>query len=96
MIYKNTNGSDDFKVEYTLVIPKEECAGYQLSVEERNFLDELDEAYAEIEQFTNHADKYDYALAVSSGIITGFIDNEATKEIRPYQDNIDKILHFLT
>ena len=24
-------------------------------------------------------------------IITGFIDNEATKEIRPYQDNIDKI-----
>ena len=74
MIYKNTNGSDDFKVEYTLVIPKEECAGYQLSVEERNFLDELDEAYAEIEQFTNHADKYDYALAVSSGIITGFID----------------------
>ena len=25
-------------------------------------------------------------------IITGFIDNEATKEIRPYQDNIDKIL----
>lgn len=74
MIYKNTNGNDDFKVEYTLVIPEEKIEGCQLSVEEHKFLEELDEVYAEIKQFTNQADNYDYALAVSSGIITGLVD----------------------
>lgn len=73
MIYKNTNGNDDFKVEYTLVVP-EENTGYQLSAEEEKFLAELDDVYADIERFTNQADGYDYALAVSSGIITGLID----------------------
>lgn len=53
MIYKNSNRIDDFKVEYTLVITEKENVGYQLSVEERKFLEELDEVYADIEHFTN-------------------------------------------
>lgn len=30
---------------------------------------------SELERYTNHADKYDYAVAVGSGILAGFIDS---------------------
>lgn len=38
------------------------------------FFDEYNETLSQIERLTNHADGYDYALAVSSGIIAGLID----------------------
>ncbi|EJP24133.1 hypothetical protein HMPREF1142_0348 [Peptostreptococcaceae bacterium AS15] len=39
-----------------------------------NFLEKLSTVYSEIDNLTNHADGYDYALAVSSGIVSGLID----------------------
>lgn len=65
---------DDFSVEYTLGIPEKESDGVNLS-KEQMFLRELEEAYDENKRLTNDADNYDYALAVSSGIIAGLIDS---------------------
>jgi hypothetical protein len=45
------------------------------SQEEQRFLNELVDVYSKTEQLTNHADEYDYALAVSSGILAGMIDS---------------------
>lgn len=69
------NSVEDFKVHYTLIRPDDLASGYSLSAEEQNFLNELNETYAEIERLTNFADGYDYAIAVSSGIITGLMDS---------------------
>lgn len=66
---------DDFRVKFTLIVPEDEISGYQLNDKEQKFIKELDEAYEEIERLTNYADGYDYALAVSSGIIAGLIDS---------------------
>lgn len=75
MEYKYNNSIDDFRIKYTLVVPEVDGSGYQLSEKEQLFLKELDEAYSDIENLTNQADGYDYALSVSSGIIAGFIDS---------------------
>lgn len=40
----------------------------------------IDEFNEEIEKYTNHADKYDYMLAVGSGILCGIIDSIAVGE----------------
>ena len=80
MEVKYQNSVDDFRVKYTLVIPDREVSGYQLSDEEIRFLQDLDEAYEEIERLTNKADGYDYALAVSSGIVAGIIDSVVVGE----------------
>ncbi len=74
MEYKYQNSVDDFRIKYTLVIPDDAASNYQLSEEERDFLEELDAAYEDIEKLTNQADGYDYAISVSSGIIAGLID----------------------
>lgn len=75
MEYKYQNSVDDFRIKYTLVIPEKNKTEYCLSEEEQSFLKELDDAYAEIERLANQADGYDYALAVSSGLISGLIDS---------------------
>ena len=75
MEYKYQNSVDDFRIKYTLVIPEESTSSYQLSEEEQGFLNELDVAYDDIERLTNQADGYDYAFAISSGIIAGLIDS---------------------
>ena len=66
---------DDFRVQYTLVIPENVNKTNYLSEEEQNFLQELNDAYDECERLTNQADGYDYALSVSAGIIAGLIDS---------------------
>ena len=75
MEYNYQNSIDDFRIKYTLVIPDDFTSNYQLSEKEQNFLKELDDAYEDIERLTNQADGYDYAIAVSSGIIAGLIDS---------------------
>lgn len=75
MEYNYQSSVDDFRIKYTLVIPETKADGYQLTEKEQEFLQELNDAYAEIEKLTNQADGYDYALAVSSGIIAGLIDS---------------------
>ncbi|SFC27581.1 hypothetical protein [Butyrivibrio sp. YAB3001] len=75
MEYKYQNSVDDFRVKYTLVIPDDAEAKNPLTEKEQKFLDDLNDAYDEIENLTNQADGYDYALAVSSGIIAGLIDS---------------------
>ena len=66
---------DDFRVQYTLVIPENMNRANYLTEEEQKFFQELSEAYAESERLTNQADGYDYALSVSAGIIAGLIDS---------------------
>lgn len=75
MEYNYQNSVDDFRIKYTLVIPDDTVSTYQLSEREQDFLKELDDAYEDIERLTNQADGYDYAIAVSSGIIAGLIDS---------------------
>ena len=101
MEYKCQTSDGDFRVKYTLVVPESHPSGYQLSEEEKSFLKELDGAYDEIERLTNHADGYDYALSVSSGIIAGLIDSFFVGEWDFYnakkQSNIainNKIINF--
>ena len=75
MNYNYQNSVDDFRIKYTLVVPEDLNSGYQLSDEEQSFIKELEDAYADIERLTCQADGYDYALAISSGIIAGLIDS---------------------
>lgn len=75
MEYNFQNSVDDFRIKYTLVVPEDSALYYQLSEEEQTFLKELDNAYADIERLTCQADGYDYAIAISSGIIAGLIDS---------------------
>ena len=74
MEYRYQNSINGFRVKYTLVTPENDSVETQLSKEEW-FLKELDDAYEDIERLTNQADGYDYALAVSSGIVAGLIDS---------------------
>lgn len=75
MEYNYQNSVDDFRIRYTLVIPDDSIPNYQLSEGEQDFLKELNDAYADIERLTSQADGYDYAIAISSGIIAGLIDS---------------------
>lgn len=75
MEYSYQNSVEDFKVKFTLVVPENSPSEFQLSEEEQAFLKELDEANKDISNLSNHADWCDYALAVSSGIISGLIDS---------------------
>ena len=74
MEYNYQNSVDDFRIKYTLVVPEDSASDYKLSEEEQIFLKQLDDAYADIERLTCQADGYDYAIAISSGIIAGLID----------------------
>lgn len=75
MEYNYQNSIDGFRVKYTLVTQTPIPSDKLLTKEESAFLQELEDTYADIEQLTNQADGYDYALAVSSGIIAGVIDS---------------------
>ncbi len=75
MEYKYQNSIDDFRVKYTLIVPDNQETKSSLSEKEAAFLNELNNAYDEIENLTNQADGYDYVIAVSSGIISGIIDS---------------------
>jgi hypothetical protein len=79
---------DGFKVQYDLCVPEEnkviptDVAGENSEENEQvlfqnnvnAFLEEYSETVEEIERLTNQADGLDYALAVTSGLITGTID----------------------
>ena len=75
MEYSYQNSVEDFRVKFTLVVPENSPSEFQLSEEEQAFLKELDDANNGIVNLSNHADWCDYALAVSSGIISGLIDS---------------------
>mgnify|MGYP005876876031 FL=1 len=75
MEYNYQNSIDDFRVKYTLVTQEENGFEKQTSEDEALFMKELEDVYADIERLTNQADGYDYALAISSGIIAGLIDS---------------------
>lgn len=63
------------------------CDGFQVEYEvEQAFINEIDSKIDEcqtklddlnkkIDQYTNHADRLDYEIAVASGIICGLIDS---------------------
>lgn len=73
MEYSYRNAVDGFRVNYTLLVPENNAVLH--SSEEQAFLKELDDAYSDIARLTNKSDGYDYALAVSSGIVAGLIDS---------------------
>ncbi len=75
MEYKYQSSVEGFRVQYTLIVPENNDSSYNPSEEERAFLNSMEEAYDDIERLTNQADGYDYALAVSSGILAGLIDS---------------------
>lgn len=70
MEYKYQATVDDFRIQYAIISYDND----KEKTEQELFLKELSAAYAEIDNLTNHADGYDYALAVSSGILSGLID----------------------
>lgn len=70
MEYKYQTTVDNFRIQYSI----EYYGSNKEKTEQELFLDELSAAYVEIDNLTNHADGYDYALAVSSGILSGLID----------------------
>lgn len=61
---------DGLRVQYTV----EKLEDRTERSEQEKFEERLNEIYTEIEGLTCHADGYDYALAVSSGLISGLID----------------------
>lgn len=74
----------DFQIEYD-IIPFErderiKNIDQQLELIQR----EIDKYDLEIEKLTNHADGVDYAIAVASGIIAGFIDSFFVGEFSLY------------
>ncbi|MFQ7292850.1 MAG: hypothetical protein ACLRQ0_11525 [Monoglobales bacterium] len=71
MEYKYQTTVDDFRIQYSIV----DYDKYKNKPEQKLFLEELSSVYAEIDNLTNHADGYDYALAVSCGILSGLIDS---------------------
>lgn len=72
MEYKYQTSIDDLRIQYSIVAINDKN---KKENEEKQFLDNLSEAYEEIDRLTNYADGYDYALSVSSGIIAGIIDS---------------------
>lgn len=74
--FKHQEVYDGFAVNYNLYCPAPTSQGEDAFDENmRAFLADYEGAIAEIETLTNHADGWDYALAVSSGIIAGLIDS---------------------
>lgn len=95
MEYKYQTTIDDFRIQYSITNYDKNKTKQDL------FLEELSATYAEIDNLTNHADGYDYALAVSSGIISGLIDifiigewNFARGKKRANIDVNNKIIQF--
>lgn len=70
---------EDFKVEYGLGGPFEARAfGEEIEEIDKKIdaeYSELSEIDSEISRLTNHADAFDYKLAVASGVIAGLIDS---------------------
>ncbi len=75
MEFNYQKSSEGLRVKYSLVIPDENASENQALDGEEQFRKELEDAYEEIERLTNHADGYDYAIAVSCGIVAGIIDS---------------------
>lgn len=69
---------DGLVIEYNLCCPGIDFSRPMTQDDFENsvslFLSDYQNAIAEVDRLTNHADGIDYALAVSSGIITGLID----------------------
>lgn len=74
---------DEFAVEYELPLREYDQSKEILEID--GFLNELSQKVSsldlEIDKLTNHADVFDYTVAVSSGIITGLIDSFFVGEI---------------
>ena len=77
--FKHREVCDGLQIEYDLYCPGMDfsvpVAQSDFEASARAFLADYQEAIAEVDRLTNHADGLDYALAVSSGIIAGFIDS---------------------
>ena len=75
---------DDFEVSFSLTeivpstinasIPRPKYTQEQIDARIAVLNDKVAEFDREIDRLTNHADMFDYAVAVSSGILTGLID----------------------
>lgn len=70
MEYKCQTTADDLRIQYSIV----RLDNDKEKAKQEKLLKELSVVYAEIDNLTNQADGYDYALAVSSGILSGLID----------------------
>lgn len=66
--------NDGFEVDYEICYSNIQQEIDLIEKELANDTDLLNDINQEIEKHTNNADKFDYTIAVSSGIITGFID----------------------
>ena len=77
--FKHSEKCDGLVVDFDLCCPGIDfsCAVKQNDFEKSAaaFLVDYKDAIAEVERLTSHADGMDYALAVSSGIVTGLIDS---------------------
>lgn len=77
--FKHREECEGLAVDFDLCCPGIDfsCAIKQDDFEKSKmaFVANYEDAIAEVERLTNHADGLDYALAVSSGIITGLIDS---------------------
>lgn len=71
MDYKYQTSVDDLRVQYSLTT----YDGNNNKDSQASFLEDFSAVSDEIDNLTNHADGYDYAMAVSSGIISGLIDS---------------------
>ena len=79
--------NDDFQVEYEIISPinissitdhnKREILLALQDIDKQIDLcdDEIAKLSLEIERLTNHADGFDYVVAVASGVVTGLIDS---------------------
>ena len=81
-----TEYSDDFQVEYEILPAFEknnldskitEIAKKiaEIDTQSENLNSKIDILNTEIERLTNHADKFDYAIAVGAGVLCGLIDS---------------------
>ena len=76
---------DILEVEYDVISPIEVSGNRDREVIRRSILDlddrmaknqvVIDELNLDIERLTNHADGFDYAISVCSGVLCGFIDS---------------------
>ena len=66
--------NDGFEVDYEICYSNIQQEIDLIEKELANDTDLLNDINQEIEKHTNNADKFDYTIAVSSGIITGLID----------------------
>ncbi|MBE6699312.1 MAG: hypothetical protein E7584_03610 [Ruminococcaceae bacterium] len=93
----------EFKPQYDF---ESECKSVELEIinptsEIDARLDEIESKIADldisIDKFTNHADRADYAVAVASGILTGFIDaifvGKTDIDINKIQEELEEKFH---